>query len=133
MTEASTVRLPAVYRTTGAGEIDVRFPEDAGGDRQGASGPGPAFKLLYLRVHFAGAASTADLVISLDSSAGEEFDVQLFAVKARGVGADCNLVLTAAERIDPSPWAFQSGDALRITWANPGGVTWGLELGYQEF
>jgi hypothetical protein len=90
-----------------------------------------AFKLVYLRCHFTGAVALADMTIALDSAAGEEYDVALFVVRQRGSGADVNLVVTAQERVDPSPWSFQVGDKLRITWPNTLGAVWGLEVGLE--
>jgi len=91
-----------------------------------------AFKLVFVRCHFREAAGTADLVLSLDSAAGEEFDARLYSYAGRGLDADVHLIISAAERADPSPWSFAAGDGLRFRWPGPAGAAWGLELGYQE-
>lgn len=115
-------QLPQVYRTSSdADDIDFVFvPVRSEG-----------FKLLYVRAHFREGSGTADLALSVDSVAGEEWDVKLYVAKSRGLGADLNLVITKEEISDPSPWAFQAGDGLRVQWTNPGGVKWGVEIGYE--
>lgn len=91
---------------------------------------GRGFKLIFVRVHFRGAGGTADLTLSLDSHAGEEFDVTLYVAKARGVGADVNLVVPTLEQVDPSPWAFDRDDKLRVQWTNPAATLWAIEFGF---
>lgn len=89
------------------------------------------FRLVFLRCHFAGAAGRNPMVLSLDSAAGSAFDARLFTITRAGPGADVNLRISAAESAEPSPWTFQSADALRVQWTNPnpGNITWGLEVG----
>lgn len=90
-----------------------------------------SFKLLYVRAHFVGG-SLADLIISLDSSSGDEHNTQLYLAKDRGDGADMNLVFTKDESSDPSPWAFQRNDGLRFVCPNSSDTgSWGIEIGYE--
>jgi len=105
--------------TTGNGNIDARFSLDV------------RFRLVFIRCHFAGAAGTNPLVISLDSIQGAAYDTRLFTMTKAGVGKDVNLRVPAEESADPSPWTFQGGDEVRVQWTNPdnGNITWGLEVG----
>lgn len=116
----------SVQYIKGAGNIDVVVRPEGG----------QAFKLIYLRVHFRGTSPSAGLalVLQLDSAAGEEFDVQLYSVINAGLDADVNLILTDIEMSDPSPWSFQAGDGLRLTWTRITGKnwTWGIEAGMEE-
>ncbi len=112
--------LLVICRTaSGGGDLDESFALDR------------PFRLVFLRCHFAGAAGRNPLTLALDSAAGAAFDVRLFTVTRAGVGADVNLRISAAESAEPSPWTFQTGDALRVQWTNPspGSLTWGLEVG----
>jgi hypothetical protein len=115
------MRPPAVHYAKGTRDADVLFL------------PAAAFKLVFLRMHFSGGSGTANVTLTLESAAGDEWNTLLYTVNARGVGADLNLILTREELSDPSPWAFQPGDGLRIQWANPQPDTmaWALELGYE--
>lgn len=92
-----------------------------------------SFRLVYVRVHFSGGedGDVADLVISLKSAAGDEYNVVLFTYRARGMDRDVNLALQSNETANPSPWNFKSGDQLLFTWVNPnpGTLTWGIEVG----
>ncbi len=90
-----------------------------------------SFKIIYVRTHFVGG-SIANLIITLDSSIGDEHNTQLYLASDRGNGADMNLVFTNDELADPSPWAFQRKDGLRFEWLNPSDVgSWGIEIGYE--
>lgn len=112
--------LLVVCRTaSGNGDLDESFALDR------------PFRLVFLRCHFAGAAGRNPLTLVLDSAVGAAFDVRLFTLTRAGVGADVNLRVSAAESAEPSPWTFQSGDALRVQWTNPnpGSMIWGLEVG----
>jgi hypothetical protein len=92
---------------------------------------GTAFRLVYVRCHFAGAAGTNDLSLAIDSAAGSAYDALLATVKATGTGADANFRVPGDETHAPSDWTFGAGDAVWIRWTNPavGSITWGLEVG----
>lgn len=126
-------------RQIGTGEMDILVnPPQAN-----------AFRLVYLRIHFADYAPSsggeasgavlADLQIWLKSAAGDEHNVHLFTYRARGVAsdpegapADVNLILGAEETARPSGWTFQPGDKLRLKWSDDEDqyVKWGIETGY---
>lgn len=118
-TQAQQAHAVTTATATGTGDMDETFKLDCG------------FRLVFVRCHFAGGAGTAPLALSLDSAGGSAFDVRLFTVTLAGGGKDVNLRISATDSIEPSPWTFRSGDALRITWTNPdsGNMTWGLEVG----
>ena len=90
-----------------------------------------AFRVVFVRCHFAGGAGRNPLSMSIDSVAGSAFDVNLFTILRAGVGRDVNFRVTADESAEPSAWTLQAGDALRLQWINPApGVTnWGVEVG----
>lgn len=106
-------------RATGTGDMNEALSLDL------------KWRLVYLRCHFAGGTGTAPMTLSLDSSAGSAYDAKLFTLTAAGAGADVNLRIEGDDTLDPSPWTFQTGDALSIAWTNPdsGNLTWGLEVG----
>jgi hypothetical protein len=108
-----------VQRATGSGHIDETFSLAR------------AFRLVYVRSHFAGAAGTNDLAIAIDAAAGSAYDAVLSVVNAVGTGADANFRVPSDELREPSAWTFQPGDAVWIRWTNPavGSITWGLEVG----
>lgn len=113
--------LAVVSQTsTGNGDINATF----GLDRN--------YRLLYIRCHFVGTPGTAFLTLSVDSASGPAFDARLFRITRAGTNRDVHFRLTAEESREPSPWAFQSGDRVRIEWTNPdsGNITWGLEVGF---
>jgi hypothetical protein len=103
------------------------------GDMAFLLSPAGNFRLVYVRVHFSGGeeGDVADLVISLKSAAGDEYNVVLFTYRARGMGRDVNLALQSNETANPSPWNFKSGDQLLFSWVNPNpsALTWGIEVG----
>ena len=86
---------------------------------------------MYIRCHFVGTPGTAVLTLSVDSASGSAYDTRLFTITRAGTNRDVHFRLTAEESREPSPWAFQSGDRVRIEWTNPdsGNITWGLEVG----
>ncbi len=90
-----------------------------------------AFRLVYVRCHFAGGAGMADLHVAVDSAFGSAYDARLATVTGVGTGRDAFLKLTATDMAAPSAWTFHAGDAVRIDWTNPapGTMTWGLEVG----
>ena len=123
-------QLPTSTRRTGA-SIDIN--ENIIIDQ--------AFRLVYIRVHFredfdavdAPSSSPAPLTVSLVSTAGAQYDATLYTFThngGRGIGADVNLIVTNEEMVSPSPWSFPAGSGIKLEWANPGGVEWGIEIGY---
>lgn len=113
---------PATATYKGDGNLDWTFRPPNG----------RPFKLVFVRIHFAGGSGTATVTLSLDSVAGEEFDVQLLTTDECGPGEDLNLTPAAGELVEPSPWSFQPGDGLRLRRTAPDGTsgTWGVEVGY---
>ena len=105
--------------STGSADINATF----GLDRN--------YRLVYLRCHFVGTPGTAVLTLSVDSASGSAYDTRLFTITRAGTNRDVHFRLTSEERREPSPWAFQSGDQVRLEWTNPdsGNITWGLEVG----
>lgn len=109
----------------GKGSMTVSFEPAGSGDT--------TFLIVYIRVHYrllSGANVNKDLIMSLDSTAGEEHDVTLFTAKDRGVGSDANIIFSADELRSPSPWAFHAGDKIKIAWSGGSNIGWGLEIGY---
>ena len=90
------------------------------------------FRLVFIRCHFVGTPSSATFTISLNSANGAAYDTRLFTITKAGTNRDVNFRVAATESIEPSPWTFQAGDAVRFQWTNPdsGNVTWGLEVGF---
>jgi len=89
------------------------------------------FRLVFVRVHFVGGAGTAPLHVEVQSAGGSAFDARLFTIHRAGVGRDVHLRVPAQESLEPSPWTFQPGDQLLLTWTNPdaGTMTWGASVG----
>lgn len=89
------------------------------------------FRLVFLRCHFTGGASTASLAISVDSVNGSTYDTTLFTISQAGPGKDAHLRIGSGDTGEPAAWTFQDGDVVRVNWTNPdsGNITWGLELG----
>ena len=104
---------------TGTGHLDQTFALDV------------RFRLVFVRCHFAGAPGTGPLAISVDSGRDPVYDARLYTVTRAGTNRDVNFRVPAEESQDPSPWTFQTGDAVRIQWTNPspGNIAWGLEVG----
>lgn len=105
--------------STGSGNIDTTFKLDV------------RFRLAFVRCHFAGSAGTSPMSVSLDATAGSDYNAMLFTLTRAGTGRDVNLRIPAEESTDPSPWTFQAGDAVRIQWTSPdpANITWGLQVG----
>lgn len=104
---------------TGTGDIDHGFSLQR------------CFRLVFVRCHFGGAMGTNIMQIGVDSVHGSAYDTWLTRIMSAGTGADVNFKVPSEELHLPSPWAFQPGDAIHITWTNPnpGSMTWGLEVG----
>ena len=105
--------------TTGTADINATFSLDV------------RFRLVFLRSHFTGTTGTAPMILSLDSILGVAYDAELFTLTRAGINRDVHFRISSQESLDPSPWTFQVGDALRVQWTNPdsGNITWGLEVG----
>lgn len=121
----TSIQFPEQRQFTGQRDMDVTVK------------PGRRFKLLYIRCHFSvpHGETTPDLTalsnmsVTLSSGGGTQFDVQLFAIQQAGLGRDVNSIIASHESNDPSPWSFDSNDALVFKWPNPDGVVWGLTVG----
>jgi len=109
--------VPRSARTLGSGAIFWVFESDTAN----------FFRLAFVRVHFVGTGSLADLTIKLDSVAGEQWDVLLYTAADCGPGADLNLVMP-----NVLPWSFQPGDRLLFEWSGTASGGWGIEVGYLE-
>lgn len=75
-----------------------------------------------VRLHLAavGGGSAGTFYVSLDSQAGEEFDV---------VFNSQDMASVADEHYLPTrPIHVRSGDTLSCTWTNTNGIMWGLEI-----
>lgn len=115
--EERQFRAVRVKRATGTTTISHTFKLDR------------RFRLVYVRCHFVGGVGTAVMKVSLSSAAGAAYNAQLLSIGGAGTGTDVNQRMDTLT--DPSPWTFQSGDAVKIDWTNPapGVMTWGLEVG----
>ena len=87
------------------------------------------FVVTRVQIHYAdiktgggAATTTADVTLSLASDTDDGFDVDLYLIADRGIGADVNL------QIDPMlypAWLFtrdnvnHAPDKLRVSWTNP--------------
>jgi len=78
------------------------------------------FQLNEVRIHLNGAGGAGDLTISLDAQAGAEYDVVLLT---QDMTAVVDIILLPVQ-----PHDFVVGDVLKITWANAGGKTYGLDV-----
>lgn len=108
------------HYATGNEDVDVRYA------------PGKSFRLVFVRMHFVNSTGVyADMILSLESAAGDEYNTSLYRYEQRGVNRDVNLIFTAAEIQHPSGWSFAKGDQIHVAWANPmpKDITWGLEIG----
>ena len=101
------------------------------GDMDEVVQPGRAFRLVFVRVHWGGTRAIADLTLSLDANAGEEYDTTLYVYASRGLSSDAHLIVPAEELQDPTPWSFVAKDGLRLTWdsGNNEACGWGIEIG----
>ncbi len=111
--------IPAVQRASGSASINETFSLDW------------RYRLVFVRCHLVGGTGTAAMAISVDSTEGSYYDTRLFTLAQVGTGYDVNFRIGADEVAEPSPWSFQAGDELRITWANPdsGNMSWGIDVG----
>ena len=113
------------FRTAGIGDIDKTIA------------PGRPYRLCHLRTHFAAnpassnpSSSPAILTLSLQATAGDEYDLDLYKfIRGGGVGIGRDAHAIFGANISGNSWIFESGDVLRVRWINPGGVRWGLEVG----
>lgn len=71
-----------------------------------------------IRLHLSPAATGGTITVDIDSSAGVEYDCIIESYDMSGVS---DYARVFDNRI-------KAGDALRIQWANPGGVAWGMEI-----
>ena len=117
---ARQMRAVLTKTATGSGDIANLFKLDR------------KFRVVFVRCHFVGTASTAEFALSVDSASGSAFDTKLFSIAQAGGGQDVHLRTDDGGTSEPSPWTFQSGDQIRIDWTNPasGNITWGLEIGF---
>ena len=101
---------------TGSGAMSVTF------DPEGSC------KILQINLHLDTAASTSEnLVISVDSANGTEYDVNL-------ITKDMSTVKDVVVRqIDIGEFYMFGADKLTFAWTNTDARTWGLEIIYQRF
>lgn len=120
-------QLPTTTYRKGAEDIDERFSFSRD------------WTLVAIRCHFAADPDYAGtpssdpvvLTVSLDCGMGEEYDSTLYKFSKDsgvGIGADAQMVMTLEEIAKISPWTFPNIDSLRVSWTNPGGVRWGLQV-----
>lgn len=90
-----------------------------------------AYRLIFVRCHFAGGSGTSSFVIGVRSRLGSDFDTVLSTIAGRGVNADLHVQVDRDFNTEPSPWTMQMEDAIRCEWTNPapGTMKWGLEVG----
>jgi len=72
-----------------------------------------------VRLHLSGAAGVETLTLSIDAGAGAAYDAVLDTKAMNG--------LTDYYYRPDVPMHFVTGDALKLTLTNAGGLTWGLE------
>ena len=82
------------------------------------------YQLEGIRLHLSAAGGAGNLTITLDSSAGAEYDTVLLT-------QDMTLVSNLVWHLD-KPMLFSTGDMLIIAWANANGRTYGLETIYNQ-
>ncbi|UCF33487.1 MAG: hypothetical protein JSV78_14245 [Phycisphaerales bacterium] len=88
-----------------------------------------AFRLVYARCHFGSGMGGSTFHIDVASGQGSAYDTRLTSVLDRGPGKDLFFYPRDVSLTQPSPYTFQAGDELRLTWTNPGSIEWGLEVG----
>lgn len=88
---------------------------------------GESFAVVYVRLHFSGAAGTNDVAINVDSGMESQFDTKLWTFQARGTNTDLNFRVPEDQL---AHFVFQAGDVMVLTWTNPdtGNITWGAEV-----
>ncbi len=112
---------------TNMGSLDYRHAGDTNDAARFALAG--RYVLVFIRIHFLGSGSgLADLAINIDSHRGREYDVAMFTLKNRGMGADVNFRIPEGEA---AHWLFDGGDVIVLTWTNPddGNINWGAEVG----
>lgn len=117
-----------IFRGSGSGNMgDLDWPT-AGTEKGRFWLPNQPYVLSFIRVHFAGAAGTANLGINVDSAAGEDHDMLLHTVRLRGTGVD---VKWGVPPWEIKNWRFELEDVVVLTWANPdsGNISWGATVG----
>lgn len=111
---------PATLVQKGTGNIDFTIR------------PQQTFKPTRIVIHFYGSgwSGTNPITLTLDSGNGAEYDALLSTVPLKGLNADANIVWTADELRNPSPWTFNADDGIRIQWTDPsaGTAKWGIEI-----
>jgi hypothetical protein len=96
-------------RHTGTGAIDIDLAPDTG------------FQLVEFRIHLSAGGAAGNLILSVDSGAGAEYDAVLVTEAMVGV-ADYVYLPTM-------PRQFGKGDELNISYAaNAAGTTYGIEI-----
>ena len=97
-----------VTRATGSGAIAFTLDPDIN------------FQVSEIRIHLDAVGGAGDLTISLDAQGGGAYDA---VFKTQDMTAIADLFYQP-----PVPHSFVKGDILKITWANAGGKTYGIEV-----
>ncbi len=121
LAQADAAEAARVYAltATGSGDMDELFSLAR------------RFRLVFVRCHFAGASGVSLMTIAVESVHGSPYNALLATISNAGVGSDVSYRVAYAQLPVPSPWTFQEGDAVRVSWQNPapGSIAWGLEVG----
>ena len=101
---------------TGSGAMSVTF------DPEGSC------RIYQINIHLSAQASTEEnLVISIDSANGTEYDAKVLSKAMSGVQ---DVIITT---YDIGEFYMFGGDKLVASWTNTDSRTWGLEIIYRRF
>lgn len=110
---------PVVLAVSNTTAIDQNYPTDIANVSNDFD-----FYLENITISFSAAPSTAgDLVITLDSNSGANYDVALISIDPSQHPAVQDFVYTP-----DSPLLCVSGDQINISYTNTNGLTWGLRV-----
>lgn len=97
-------------RTSGSGALDVTI-----------TAPGSAMRVLEAKLALS-APGVGAVSFGVDAAAGAAHDLTLYAHPVH-TGTD--------HYVTDLGWRLLDGDALTVSWANTGGVSWALEVVYE--
>ena len=84
-----------------------------------------AYQLEEVRLHLSAAGGANSFTVTLDSSAGEEYDVVF-------TGATTDMTAATDVLWQPTrPEWINAGDGLTFAWTNASSLQWGLEIIYR--